>query len=315
MSISLRARTVWQTGQAVALVALSGAIVGLVTWPEMTLRLFWNVIVPLVPASLLVTPDLWRNLCPLATAHMALNRTGTTKLATGALPWTGAGAVALLFLLVPARHFVFNTNGLALAAVILAVLAAALALGAFVDAKGGFCNAVCPVLPVERLYGHDPLFRVGNPRCLPCSLCTQRGCIDLGPNRAALTALANRDKAEADALTFARTPFGVFAAAFPGFIIGYFTASDVPLAQAGATYLHVGIWTLGSTVVALAAVQLLPITRRQAVKAIAAAAVSLYYWYAATGISEAFALGIPGTWGIRVAAALLILAWLPSRQS
>lgn len=315
MSISLRTRAVWRTGQVTALVTLAAAIVGLLTWPEMTLTIFWNAIVPLVPASLLITPELWRNLCPLATTNMALNRTGTSKLTTGAIQWTGAGAVALLFVLVPARHFVFNTDGLALAVVILAVLAAALALGALVDAKGGFCNAVCPVLPVERLYGHDPLFRMGNPRCLPCSLCTQRGCIDLGPTRAATTALAVGEDTGADALAFIRTPFGVFAAAFPGFIIGYFTTSDVPFARAGATYLHVGIWTLGSAVITLTAVQLLPITRRQAVKAIAAAAVSLYYWYAAAGIAEAFALGIPGMWSIRVAAGLLILAWVRPRRS
>jgi hypothetical protein len=45
-------------------------LVGLVVESATTLSLLWNLVIPLVPASLLVAPQLWRNVCPLATLNM-----------------------------------------------------------------------------------------------------------------------------------------------------------------------------------------------------------------------------------------------------
>ena len=42
---------------------------------------------------------------------------------------------------------------------------AAWMLGRRGERKAGFCNALCPILPVERLYGQAPLVAAGNPRC------------------------------------------------------------------------------------------------------------------------------------------------------
>jgi len=173
------------------------------------------------------------NVCPLATLNMASNRkSGTRKLTNGLAAKAGIVAIVLLAVLVPARRFAFNTDGTSLAIVIVAVGLLALALGVVFDAKAGFCNAICPVLPVERLYGQAPLLQVPNARCPSCSLCTQRGCIDLSPEKSVAQTLGTTRQSAA----WLRTGFGAFAAAFPGFIIGYYTSSDVALSAAGSVY-------------------------------------------------------------------------------
>ncbi len=65
-----RRKMLWQVAQIVALVATVAVIAGLFLRPDTTLVILWSIIIPLVPASLLVTPKLWRNVCPLATLNM-----------------------------------------------------------------------------------------------------------------------------------------------------------------------------------------------------------------------------------------------------
>ena len=174
----------WKTTQAVGLLATIILLVGLLARPTVALFVLWNVLIPLVPVSLLLSPLIWRNVCPLATISMGLNRKAVTrKLSPEAASRTGMVAVLLLVLLVPARRFLFNTDGMALAIVIVGVALLALILGAFFNAKAGFCNSICPVLPVERLYGQAPLLKTDNARCESCSLCTPRGCIDVAPGK------------------------------------------------------------------------------------------------------------------------------------
>jgi len=175
----------WRAVQIVGVAATLAVVAGLVLAPNPTLTALWNVIVPLVPASLLLSPALWRNACPLATLNTAANGlVGRRVLPARAVPRVGLIGIALLIVLVPARRFLFNVDGTALAVTIGLVGLLALVLGAAFDLKAGFCNAVCPVLPVERLYGQRPLLEIGNARCRPCTRCTQAACLDLSPPKA-----------------------------------------------------------------------------------------------------------------------------------
>ena len=108
--------------------------------------------------------------------------------------------------------------------------------------KAGFCNSICPVLPVERLYGQAPLATLSNPRCPDCTLCTPRGCIDLSPSKSVAQTFGPVRRSQA----WLFTSFGVFAGSFPGFVLGYFTWQDVPFAAAGTVYLAVGLVSAGS---------------------------------------------------------------------
>lgn len=281
-------------------------VVTLVLRPDSALLVLWNVLIPLVPASLLLSPLLWRNVCPLATFTTAANGAfGRRPLGNGESLAAGTLGMVLLGVLVPARRFLFNTDGVALAVTIGVIGLLALVLGAFYDLKAGFCNAICPVLPVERLYGQRPLLQVGNPRCRPCTLCTHAGCIDLSPTKSIAQTLGRGRRS----VRWLGRPFGVFAAAFPGFIIGYFTLQDGSLAAAPAVYLHVGLWSVGSFLVVAALVLIGRLTAARAMPTLAALAVGLYYWFTPATAVPALGGGEVAVAGVRVLLLALVGAW------
>ncbi len=296
----------WKTAQAVGVAATAVLVAGLFVKPDLSLFVLWNVLIPLVPISLMVSPLIWRNVCPLATLNMAFNRQSARKLTNGLAAKAGVASIALLAILVPARRFAFNSDGTSLAIVIVTVGLLALILGVVFDAKAGFCNAICPVLPVERLYGQSPLLQVPNARCPSCSLCTQRGCIDLAPEKSVAQKLGVARQSTA----WLRTGFGAFAAAFPGFIVGYYTSSDVALSAAGSVYLYIAAWSLGSYALISVLVHLFRLGSKPALLLIGGLALSLYYWYAVEVVLTA--MGIGGLWPMasRGAAFLLIGVWL-----
>ena len=296
----------WLAAQWAGVVITLVLLAGLVVRPEQSLNILWNLLIPLVPASLLVAPMLWRNVCPLATLNLVSNRSGSTaKLSNGWLPRAGLVGMLLLVLLVPARRFVFNTDGTILAITIAAVAVLALCMGLFFDAKAGFCNSICPVLPVERLYGQNPLLRLSNPRCTPCTMCTSKGCIDLAPQQSIAATLG----AARGSSHWLLGGYGVFAAAFPGFIVGYGTLVDGPLNSAGSVYLHILLWCLGSYLVVAAATVALRLSAAVAMVVLGTAAAGLYYWYAAATITAAFDLPSVGALVIRVVALALVAVW------
>ncbi len=299
-------RGLWQVAQGLVLLITLALIAGFFLAPTASLNLLWNVLIPILPATFLIAPALWRGVCPLATLNMMPGRIGQRKLSAKALPVVGAVGILLLVVLVPARRFLFNEQAVALAVVVILVAVAALALGFFFGEKAGFCNAVCPVLPVEKLYGQHPLVAVGNPRCGTCTLCTPKGCLDLVPPKAALHAAGVSNGSRA----WLRSVYGVFAAAFPGFIVGYYTTVNGPLATAGAVYLHVALWAAGSYALTALTVLLLKVPAARMLPVLAAAAVGLYYWYAGPLVAEALAVGAAGALVIRVLALGLTAVWL-----
>jgi hypothetical protein len=285
---------VWQALQAAGLAATALLLAGLLAWPEISLRLLWKVVIPLVPASLLVTPALWRNVCPLATLNVSTARVGRGRSASRWMRVSVVVGIALLAILVPARRVVFDTDGAALAATILAVAAS----------KGGFCNAFCPVLPVERLYGQSPLVRIDNAHCAECTTCSP-ACIDLSP-RAALASVIGPARRSA---RWVATPYGAFAAGFPGFVLGFFLTADGVPADALRVYLTVlgaaaGSWGLVATT---AGAFRIPASR--GLPALAALAAGIYYWFASPDLARAIAMPDPSGSLLRAAAVGLVAFW------
>ncbi len=297
-------RTAWKAAKHLALAATVALVAALMVRPEAALKVLWNGIIPLLPASFLLTPALWRSVCPLATLNEATNTRSGRRTPPAFFRIAGPAGIVLLGALVPARHFLFNVNGPALAGVIVAVGGLALVLGGRFAVRSGFCNGICPVLPVERLYGQHPLLDVRNPRCAPCALCTETGCLDLVPKKSVRLTLGSGYHSYA----WLKTGFGVFAAAFPGFVAGYYTSADG--AEAGQVYLHVFLWAAGSYAATALIVRLFRVRAETALPVLAAAAAGLYYLFAAPVVAGAF--GLPGTWvwGMRGAAAALVAVWL-----
>lgn len=306
---AMNTNATWKTWQAVQVAGLLTTVVllvGLIVLPEISLGLLWNVAIPLVPATLLVSPLIWRNACPLATLNMLSNRRRNARRA-GAR-WVTASnllGIILFAVLVPARRFLFNTDGVALTATVIAVAILALLLGALFDARAGFCNALCPVLPVERIYGQSPLVDVKRGRCATCTACINP-CLDLAPERSIRKVTGGRSGAAG----FLTTPTGAFAAALPGFIWGYFSLVDGPLATAGTVYATIGLWCLVSYLIVFGAVAIARPEADLVLRVLGGAAAGIYYWFATPGIAEA--IGAPASVGIalRVLALILVAVWL-----
>ena len=85
----------WRTAQAVGVFATVALLVGLVVKAEIALDVLWNILIPLVPASLLISPAIWRNVCPLATINMLSNRSSGRRTLTANLTPT-AGLLAIV---------------------------------------------------------------------------------------------------------------------------------------------------------------------------------------------------------------------------
>lgn len=300
----LRPHPLWSVAQVAGVGLTAALLVGLVQWPTITLHILWDMAIPVLPAVFLVNPMLWRNVCPLGTLNDWTGRRGSPPLGRGPMVLGWGIGVVLLGVLVPARRFLLNQDGLALAATVAVVAILALVAGFRAPRRSGFCNTLCPVLPVEKLYGQAPLFQVRSARCTTCDVCTPAGCIDLAGGKSARQSLRRRNQG------WLVSPFGILAAAFPGFIIGYFTLENGVLADALDVYLHVGLWSLGSLVVVFALMSILRPQVTLALPVLGALAAGLYYWYAAPGLAQSYGAPIAGPRIVRLLALGLLLAWL-----
>lgn len=295
----------WRAAQLVGVVLTLALLVAFVVEPAGSLALLWNMAIPLLPAVFLVNPMLWRNVCPLAT----LNDVGghrreapTLKIRSLAPGWTVG--IVLLVLMVPARRFLFNTHGIPMLITVTAVALLALASGFVVSRRAGFCNSICPVLPVEKLYGQAPLIEVGSARCSDCNRCAMLGCPDLAGRKSAVQSVAGGGKAH-----WVFSPFGLFAAMFPGFIIGYFTTEDGPLASAIGVYAHVAMWCVASLLIAGGVVLYTRVRTATALFILGAASITAYYWFAAPKLVDAYGGGALVGEAVRAVALVGITLW------
>ena len=80
--------------------------------------------------------------------------------------------------------------------------------------KSGWCSTICPLLPVQRIYGQTPLLMVANAHCQPCVGCV-KNCYDFNPRAAYLADLNEGD-------TYWSGYRKYFVGAFPGLIVGFF---------------------------------------------------------------------------------------------
>lgn len=190
---------------AVAILLLTSILIAIA--PETGLRILWFGIVPLAPLIFFFATRLWVSVCPFSYIQSIPHRLGTggkikIKRATGkkleALSWL------LLFLLVPLRHMIFDTVGLAALVAIAGISAVSLLSGLLFDGLGGWCSSLCPVRPVEALYGQFTLSRKPPSHCSPCSKCTEQ-----------CSRLLNESKRVDSFRDFA-------AMLFPGFVMAFF---------------------------------------------------------------------------------------------
>lgn len=306
-SAALPPPRLWRVAQWLGLLLTAALLTGLLTRPGPSLHVLWDMVIPILPATFLLSPMLWRNVCPLATLNQLNGRGRGARLRGDALEWSWVLGILLLFALVPARRFLFNEHGAILAGTIAAVALLSAAGGLVFSRRAGFCNSICPVLPVEKLYGQSPLLRVRSAACPDCTGCAVRGCIDLAGGDSMAQSVGARRRA---GWRWLLSPMGVFAVAFPGFVFGYFATANGSLESGMSVYREAGLWMVGSALVLGMLVAAFRVSTRVALPLLGAASIGLYYWYAAPDLASAYGVEAIGPVIPRGAFALLVGAWL-----
>lgn len=296
--------TGWRWAKWSALVGYVVLVVAMFLAPDQASRIFWNALVPLLPAVFLVNVELWRNVCPLATLNTvrAPDR-GAHPLSKQAVRIASVVGITTLLLCIPLRKVLLNGDGVATGVVLAAVGLMALASGLRFQNKAGFCNSVCPILPVERLYGSRPMVVVENARCTPCKGCTRSGCIDLGTERAMLQVLGE----SAATRRWGLTPFGAFSLAFPGVVAAFYLmpTTSPTLSASGLVAGGFASWAALSLIVVGGRFHPTP-----ALVWVGGFAAGLYYWFTPATTAEAFAMSDTSVVVLRVIGLTLVTVWL-----
>ena len=142
--------------------------------------------------------------------------------------------------------------------------------------------------------------------CNPCTLCITRGCLDLSQSKSIPQILGRHRKTH----SWLQSGFGVFAASFPGFVMGYYLTSDGDLGTAGTAYLTIGVASVVSYLTTQLVVRILNLSSATAIRLLATLGVALYYWFGAATIATHLSLPAWSAGLIRLASFSLIAVWL-----
>lgn len=300
----------WRVLRVFSVAAYLGVVVLMFVRPADGLFVLFGVIVPLWPILFLVAPGLWRNICPLSASNQAPRVLGFT-LARNPPEWLRRYgfliASGLFFGIAGSRLAGLDRNGPLMGVVLLAVIAGAFIGGYVLKGKSGWCSSICPLLPLQRAYGQTPYVTVANSHCESCVGCA-KNCYDFKP-RAAYQA----DVADAEPRW--STTRLLFAAALPGFILGFFlmrTQADVMLAQ---RYTVLGLCLLASVGLFHTAEALLPVSPSMLAVGWSAMALNIFYWFSGPVLTNSLrqVTGVDAgwlRWPISVIVAALTLLWI-----
>lgn len=282
----------WPVLRALCLAAAACVIALCFMNPGLGSRIFWGGLMAYLPLLLLIAPGVWRNACPMATMNGLAGRlgwAGTRRLSAAAQRRTPYIAVGLFFALTPLRAAGLDQDGHLLAVFLLLLLATAAVGGVAIAGKGGWCSQICPMLPVERLYGLSPLVVVQDTHCRPCVGCA-RNCYDLQPTASGLADLRNKSNPGSRARL-------LFAAAMPWFCLAFFTQPHphhLTVVGLLAVYGRLGLITASGATLGVVIDALGPWSRYQVVVVHAAVVINTYYLFVVQ--SPVAVPAIPGFW-------------------
>lgn len=281
---------VWHALRAGSIVAALAVAALLLIDEDAGLFVMWQVTIPLLPLLFLTAPGLWRNLCPLAASNQTPRalKLSRAKTAPGWLKEYGYVIAFSLFVgFVVLRKAGLDDSGAYSALLLLGAMAAAFTGGLFLKGKSGWCSTICPLLPVQRIYGQTPLLLIANAHCQPCVGCV-KNCYDFNPKAAYLADLHDQDHYWSGYRKY-------FVGGFPGLVLGFFAFDLVEMAL--TTAVSLALFATLTTFYKTSAHTLTSL--------FGATAFALFYWYAAD-------VGGPAalTYTLRAAAIALAATWL-----
>ena len=275
--LSSRSILIWRIAQAAVWLVGAAILFCLLFFPSLGVLLFWNILIPVAPALFVIGIGVWRNVCPLATTNLLPRHLGLSKrkrLSATQLGKLNLIAVIALYAIVPLRHAVFNANGIATAILIISMAFVGIIMGFFYEWKSAWCSGLCPVHPVEKLYGGNVLMSLPNAHCDQCMNCTIP-CPDSTPNIHPKSSIK----------TIYHQICGlVIIGGLPGFIWGWFHVPDETKITTLNTFISVfKIPLLGftTTLVIYGILSMIIKSKfeRRLISIFAAMGVSCYYWY------------------------------------
>jgi nitrite reductase (NADH) large subunit len=298
----------WQLLRVASVLFALGVIVTLLVAPDTGLKIWWVFVVPALPILFFVAPGIWRNVCPMAALNQTPRLFGFTRGLT--LPaWLKeygyVAGIAIFMVAVAGRKAVFNENGPALALLLSAALGLAFIGGLIFKGKGGWCSSgLCPLFPVQRIYGQTPFAVIPNSHCQPCVGCA-KNCYDFNPRVAYLADMNDEDQRYAGYRKF-------FAGAFPGVILAFYNVADPPEISVGLMYAEFAAYVLASAGLFYLLDRFVKVSSARLTALFAAAALNLYYWYTLPRVAEEIFDSEPAAliWAGRAVVLALTIVWL-----
>ncbi len=276
--------------------------------PKTGLRIVWDVGIPLLPILFFIAPGLWRNICPLAALNQTPRVMGWTK---GLNPpeWLKRNgytiSVTMFIAFITLRKVGLQTDGPLTGAMLLFALASGFTGGMSLKGKSGWCSSICPLLPIQRIYGQTPFALVANSHCQPCVGCT-KNCFDFNQRPAYLA-----DLQESDLQWVAGRKW--FTAIFPGLVLGFFKVKDVPAISVGSMYGHLALYVGVSAALFFFLDAFIGVTTHKLTTLYAATALNIFYWFGFPHVWNGITGGVAPTgarWAERVVIFLLAVFWI-----
>jgi NADPH-dependent 2,4-dienoyl-CoA reductase/sulfur reductase-like enzyme/ferredoxin len=302
----------WHAIRICSVLAYVALCVALFVAPSGGQFAFFKVIVPLLPILFFTAPGLWRNICPLAASNQAPRVLGFTRAHTAPDWLRRYGAlisIVLFFGITSTRIAFFNSNGAGLSVLLALTIINAFAAGIAYKGKSGWCSSICPLLPLQRVYGQTPFANVPNSHCQPCVGCT-KNCYDFRPSVAYQADLHDPDPDWT-------APRKLFVSALPGFVLGFFLLVSHPGLSLPEVYLRLAMFFLASVGLfyAIQAVFSVPSTSALLVALWASAAINIFYWFAGITLADSFhqITGVHAPWlrwAVRAIVLVLSLFWI-----
>jgi len=176
-------------------------------------QVFWTVLLPAFPLALVLMGFArWRRICPIAWSGSwgrRLKNPGHRRVPKWVEEWFFLIAFAVLLTMLTLRLLVANGDGRFVAGLLIGLAAAAAVVNRVFTGKA-WCQFVCPVGMVERIYTEPrPLVRSASSQCVRCSAC-KKNCPDIDQENAYWKELQNPARRVA---TFA----------FPGLVLGFYS--------------------------------------------------------------------------------------------